>query len=387
LCDVQEQVSNKPLGLRGWLVRPLYIKNLLFTGFASCLALLAFAPIPSGGLPVVFFVAVSLGIGTVSALVFSPDVNRAGSNLAAFFLAFLMHGLVAVASVRGGYYPRMLAGASFGQAIRNSTWLVILEWGAIMVLGRFFAATRRPTVPMWWVVSALILLAAAIALPEVQGRGYRVVAGRPPVKYWSFSEPMGSAESPIALVDDAFSLLQTGYDRKSGDDFSILKAWDIKNGKQWTMDVVPSKYMLPWAFLALGEHGEVLIVHETPHTNEASDRAVWVTRVDIPSATKSKPEFVVRAPWLDPDASAVLLNPAWRRPPLSGPSGVSIDADEVGGPVYIRGPGFRWDLMGDPKSMVFILGEDVVVMRETRDEKHWYHIFLLPYESGNNTYH
>ncbi len=56
-----------------------------------------------------------IGIGTVSALVFSPDANRAGSNLAAFFLAFVMHGLVAAASLRGGYYPRMLAGSYLGE--------------------------------------------------------------------------------------------------------------------------------------------------------------------------------------------------------------------------------------------------------------------------------
>lgn len=377
MSEVQESVSNKPPGLRGWLVRPLCAKNLLFTGFASCLFILALAPVPPGGLSMVFFAAVCLGIGAVSALVFSPDVNQAGSRLAAFFLAFVMHGLVAATSIRGGYYPRMLAGHSFGQAVRDSAWFVLLEWGAIIVLGRLFAAVRRPTVPLWVVASALPLLAVIIAVPEVQGPSYRVVSGQPPVRYRSFSEPMGSAESPTALVDDVFIRLQTGYDKKTGEDFSILKCWDIRNDKQWTMDVIPSQHMLPWAFLALGEGGELLVVHETGQTNEVGDKAVSVTKVDIQSATKGKPEFVARAPWLDPDASAALLRPAWQRPPLSWPSGVGIDVDEAG-LLSIRGPGFRWDLEGDLRSTSFIIDGDVVVMREMRDEIYWYHVFLLP---------
>ncbi len=74
---------------------------------------------------------------------FSPEVvNRAWSNLAAFFLAFVMHGLVAAASLHGGYYPRMLAGSYLGEAICISAWSAILEWGAIMVLGRSFASEK-----------------------------------------------------------------------------------------------------------------------------------------------------------------------------------------------------------------------------------------------------
>ncbi|MEX0974095.1 MAG: hypothetical protein WD024_01900 [Bacillota bacterium] len=376
--EVQEPIPNKPLGLRSWLIRPLYVKNLLYTGYVSCLAVLALAPVPRGGLSLVFFAAVCFGVGTVSALVFSPDANQAGSRLAAFFLAFVMHGLVAATSIHGGYYPRTLAGGYAGQAISNSAWFAILEWGAIMALGRLFATTRRPTVPLWVVASAPILLAVVIVAPEVQGRGYRVAAGQPPVRYSRFSDPTGSAEPATALLDGIFVQVQTDYDRKTHKNFSVLKGCDIKGNRQWTMDVFPSTFVLPWAFLALGEPGELLVVHETGQTNEAGDRAVWVTKVDIQSATKGKPEFVVRAPWLDPDASAVLLNPGWQRAPLAGPAGVSIDVDEAGGLLSIRGSGFRWELWGDPESTVFILGEDVVVMRETRDEGYSYHVFLLP---------
>ena len=386
--EVQEPIPNKPLGLRSWLIRPLYVKNLLYTGYVSCLAVLALAPVPRGGLSLVFFAAVCFGVGTVSALVFSPDANQAGSRLAAFFLAFVMHGLVAATSIHGGYYPRTLAGGYAGQAISNSAWFAILEWGAIMALGRLFATTRRPTVPLWVVASAPILLAVVIVAPEVQGRGYQVVAGQPPVRCWRFSEP--TPESPIplagsskpqvvhALLEDIFIQLETGYHPKTSKEVSILKVWDIRNRRKWAMEVVPpEQYMLPWAYLALGEREELLVVQETGHTNEVGDQAVWVTEVDVQSATKGKSEFVVRAPWLDPDASATLLNPAWQQAPLTGSSGVSIDVDEAG-LLSIRGSGFRWELWGDPESTVFILSEDVVVMRETRDEGYSYHVFLLP---------
>ncbi len=165
MYEEHKPVCDKLPGLRGWLERPLYVKNLLFTGFAACLAFLAFAPLPNISLSVVFFAAVCLGIGTVSALVFSPEVvNRAWSNLAAFFLAFVMHGLVAAASLHGGYYPRMLAGSYLGEAICISAWSAILEWGAIMVLGRSFASERRPAVPTWWVAGTLLFFAVAIAV-------------------------------------------------------------------------------------------------------------------------------------------------------------------------------------------------------------------------------
>jgi hypothetical protein len=369
-------------------VRPLYVKNLLFTGFAFCLAVLALAPVSPGGLSLVFFAAVCFGIGTVSALVFSPNVNQAGSRLAAFFLAFVMHGLVAATSIYGGYYPRSLAGNYAGQAIRNSAWFAILEWGGIMALGRLFTVVRRPTVPLWVVVSAPLLLAAITALSSVQGRGYRVVAGQPPVRYWRFSEP--TPESPIpprgsskpdvahALLDDIFIQLQSGHHPKTSLAISILKVWDIGNNTKWSMEMDPPEhYMLPWAYLALGEREELLVVQETGHTNEAGDEAVWVTRVDVQSATKGKPEFVVRAPWLGPEASVRLLDFAWQRPPLSGRSGVSIDVDEEG-LLSVRGSGFRWDLVGDPESTSFIVGEDVVVMRELQDKTYGYHVFLLP---------
>lgn len=164
MCEVHKPVCDKPPGLRGWLERPLYVQNLLFTGFAACLAFLAFAPLPNISLSVAFFAAVCLGIGTVSGLVFSPDANGAGSILAAFFLAFVMHGIVAVASLHAGYYPRMLAGSYLGEAIRISAWIVILEWGAIMVLGRVFASERRPAVPTLWVAGTLLFFVVAITV-------------------------------------------------------------------------------------------------------------------------------------------------------------------------------------------------------------------------------
>ena len=86
------------------------------------------------------------------------------TSLAAFFLAFVMHGLVAAASLHGGYYPRMLAGSYLGEAICISAWSAILEWGAIMVLGRSFASERRPAVPTWWVAGTLLFFAVAIAV-------------------------------------------------------------------------------------------------------------------------------------------------------------------------------------------------------------------------------
>jgi len=107
---------------------------------------------------------VCLGTGTVSALVFSPGLTKAGSNLADFFLAFVMHGLVAAVSVARGYYPSMLLGSYFGEAIRNSAWFVLLEWGAIMVIGRSFASERRLAVPVWWVAGALFFFAVAIVV-------------------------------------------------------------------------------------------------------------------------------------------------------------------------------------------------------------------------------
>lgn len=388
LGEVQQPVSNKPSGRRSWLTRPLRVKNLLFVGFACCLAILALAPIPRGGLSMVFFAAVCFGIGTVSALVFSRDVNWAGSRLAAFFLAFMMHGLITAASLCGGYYPRTLAGNLFGQAVRNSAGLVVLEWAAVVALGRLFAAVTRPTVPLWVVAGVPLLLAVITALSSVQGRGYRVVAGQPPVRYWRFSEPTPGSPVPMAgsskpqlvhaLVDDAFIQLQSGYHPKTALAVSILKVWDIRNSAKWSMEMDPPEhYVLPWAHLALGEREDLLVVQETGHTNEVGDEAVWVTGVDVKSATKGKSEFVLRAPWLGPDASAKPLDPVWQRPPFIGLSGVSIEVEEAG-LLSIHGSGFRWDLVSDPEFTSFILGKDVVVMREVRDETYWYHVFLLP---------
>ncbi len=381
LSEVQETVSNKLPGLRSLLVRPISVKNLLFTGYASCLFILTFVRLPRSSLEPVFLAGMCLGVGSVSALVFSPGSKQAGSKSAAFSFALLMHGLLAAISIiNNNYYPRMLAGDNFGEAIPYSAWVVLLEWGAVLMLGRLFASDRRLTVPLWLVACALLFLAVVVAAPKMQGRGYQVVAGQPPVRYYRFSEPVESDESaeyPVAVLDGVFVLLRTGWDRTALKEFSVLRGFDTKNDKQWTMDVVPSTYMLPRAHLALGEAGELLVVQGTVHSNETGDMAVWVTEVDVHSATKGKPELVVRAPWLDPDASAALLSPEWRRPPFSRQSGVNIDVDEEG-VLSIRGSGFQWNLAGDPRSVSFIVGEDVVVIRELIEETYTYHILLLP---------
>lgn len=133
------------------------------------------------------------GTGVVSMMVFSPEVNRTGSIMASFFLASVMHGLVTIASTRGGYCPRMLAGSYFGQAVRTSAWVVFLEWCMIIALGRYFQTTTNPTVPLWRVISVLLFAAVATAMPQTampqtQGGDYRVTTGRPPVVCWRFSE-------------------------------------------------------------------------------------------------------------------------------------------------------------------------------------------------------
>lgn len=377
--DLQESASNKPpQGSRSWLLRPLGTKNLLLIGYASCLFILTFLRLPRSSLEPVFLAGMCLGIGSVSALVFSPGSRQAGSKSAAFFFAFLMHGFLAATSIiNSGYYPRMLIGGNFGEAIPYSACVVLLEWGAVILLGRPFASHGHPTVPLWVVTCMLLTLAVVVAAPKLQEPGYRVVSGQPPVRYSRFSEPMGSAEPATALIDGIFVQVQTGYDREAQKNFSVLRGCDVKNDKAWTLDVFPSTYVLPWAFLALREHGELLVVHETGQTDEAGDKAVWITAVDIQSVTKGKPEYVERAPWLGPDPSAVLLEPRWQRPPFSYPLGISIEVDHAG-QSCIRGPDFEWEVTGDQESISFMMGQDTVVMREARNETYQYQIFLLP---------
>ncbi|MGE5579161.1 MAG: hypothetical protein ACM3WU_03865 [Bacillota bacterium] len=371
--------------MRNLLSRPVPVKNLLIAGYVVCLYVLTAIRLTRESMEPVFFAGLFLGMGSVSAMVFSPGSKKAGSKSAALLFTLLMHGLLAVTSIiNSNYYPGLLIGRYFGYAIPYSAAVVLLEWAAVVAIGKFFASHERPVLRLWAVAIALLCLTLVVAAPRAPGRGYRVVSGQPPARYYRFSEPieqskyMDAGEYGVAALDGVFVLLRTGWDRSKVAKFSVLRGIDTKSDKQWTVDMIPSTYWLHRAHLALRETDELLVVHETLHTNEVGDKAVWITEVDINSGTKSKPEFVVRAPWLGPDASAMLLSPEWQQAPLTHQSGLRIDVEEEQ-LLVMSGPGFRWELTGDPKVSCFFLSQDIVVMRELQDnETYDYHVFLLP---------
>lgn len=187
---VVELAKTKAPMLHSWLMRPLYAsKELLFGCFALCLAILAVAPFPPEGMSAVFFAAVCFGVGTAAALIFSTDANSTGSKVTAFFVALAMHGLVAGASIFGGYYPQALAGGYYGQAVRNSALFVLLEWGGIMLLGRLFSDGKHPAIPRWVLAGIPLISAIVMLCSQIQVGNYWVVSGERPVRYWRFSEP------------------------------------------------------------------------------------------------------------------------------------------------------------------------------------------------------
>ena len=222
-----------------------------------------------------------------------------------------------------------------------------------------------------------LLLTAAVVVPWVQDRGSLVVAGAPPVRHWRFTEPRDSAEFPTALLDDVFIGLWWDLE---GEPSTLLKGWDIKSGQRWTIDVgAPSQDVLPWAFLALGEGGEVLVVHEVSGSTEADNRGCWVAKVDLATATKEEAIHVDKAPWVGAEASAVLLQSGWQRPPIDNdPSGAIINADERNEVLYIAGRRFRCELRGEPEDPALLIGEEVFVVREARDDNYLFHVFLIP---------
>ena len=149
-----------------WLHRPVYVKNLLYIGFQLFLLLLVSDLPTSGTKPFLFYTALCFGIGAESAFMFSPDVNKEGPTFASFFLTFIMHGIIAYASFKGGYYPRIIFGYTFGKAVRISALFVVLEWGAVVLLGRrIFAEKRHPVIPTWWVLAALLVVGLVIITP------------------------------------------------------------------------------------------------------------------------------------------------------------------------------------------------------------------------------
>lgn len=365
--------------LRRWLAGPISVRAIALPGYVASLAVLAWIPLPSESLPMIFWAAIVLGIVAICSLVYSPDLNQGGSRLAAFFLTFVMHGLVTWASLRSGYYPRFLAGGYFGEAVRISAFFVLLEWGATIVLGRAFTTTARPTVLRWHLASALILivLVAVAAAPLTLARGYSVSAGAAPVRYRRISVDVtkGDGALPSALVKDVF--VQTQWDWRTK--LSRLIGLDIKQDREWAVDVAPPQLEgFPPPSLALENGtGLVLVVTELLHVNAAGDRSCWVVWVDVQTGMKVRAETVIRAPWLNPDASAIPLEAGWQRPPLIGDRPVRVD-HMPDGSLIMEGKGFKWSLRGAADFKEFIIGSDVVVMRDLRNEKYWYHIFLLP---------
>lgn len=377
--DMKVRNFRVPSSLRGWLMRPLDVRTLAILGYVCGLGILALVPLASESLPVIFWAAIGLGIVAISSLVYSPDLHPSGSRLAAFFLVFLMHGLVAWASFKAGYYPRFLAGGYFGEAIRISSLFVLLEWGATTALGRTFTSTARHTIPLWQLASALILIVLATAAPVSVARGYGVSAGAAPARYRRLSVDAtgGASALPSALVEDVF--IQVQWDYRAG--LSRVAGWDIKQDGEWAIDVAHPHDRpggLPPPSLAMENGtGLVLAITELAHANEAGDRACWVVWIDVRTGTKAKAETVARAPSLGPDASAVSLPAGWQRPPLSGDCAVRVDVGPDGS-LMMEGPGFEWSLRGEAAFKKFVIGNDVVVMRDLWNEKYWYHIFLLP---------
>lgn len=364
--------------LRCWLGSPVSVKAIAVPGYVASLGVLAWIPLASESIPMIFWAAIGLGIVAVCSLVYSPDLDPGGSRLAAFFLAFVMHGLVTWASFKASYYPRFLAGGYFGEAVRISAFFVLLEWGAIVALGRTFATTARPAVLRWHLASSLILIVLVAIAPVTLARGYRVSAGAAPIRYrrMSVDATREDAALPSPLVQDV--LVRIEWDRRA--EISRLAGWDIKQDRDWAVDVAPPRYSLgglPPPSLALENGtGLVLIVTEVPHVNVAGDRACWVVWVDVRTGTKVRAETLIRAPWLDPDTAIPLLA-GWQRPPLIGDRPVRVDYGPDGS-LTMEGQGFKWSVRGETAFKEFIIGNDVVVMRDLSNEKYWYHIFFLP---------
>jgi hypothetical protein len=271
-----------------------------------------------------------------------------------------------------------LVGSSFGQALQFSVLFVLLEWGATILVGQVFSAAQRPAVLRGHIMAIVAVISLAALGPVSLARGYSVETGAAPARYRQFSVNPAREDAALVtpLVKDVF--LRIEWDRKQ--QRALLYGWDIKRDHMWTVDLSPPRIGiggLPLPSLALERStGVLLVVTELIHISAAGDRLCWVIWVDVQSGTKIKAEELIRAPWLEP-STADLLFAGWETPPLSGDRPVTVGQGPDGS-LAIEGRGFRWRLRGEGSLWAFITGDSVVVMRELRNEKFLYHIFLLP---------
>ena len=122
---------------RAWLDEPIEIKRLANNAFFGGLALLLIVPdLPESAAALFFWVALVGGIASVSLLVYAPDKDWRSVSVGALPMVFIVHLVVALASIRQGFYVKFMSSSSLGGSIKTSLWFVLLEWGVAAAYGR-----------------------------------------------------------------------------------------------------------------------------------------------------------------------------------------------------------------------------------------------------------
>jgi len=375
--------------LRAWLDEPMDVRRLANSAFLGGLALLLAVPgLPQSAAALLFWVALVGGIASVSFLVYAPDKDWRGVSVAALPLIFMVHLVVALASIRQGFYVKFMSGASLGGAIKTSLWFVLLEWGAAAAYGRSLSeADLQPLRRRAVVIPALgflsLMLVTSVFGPVLAlERGYGVGSGRGPAGYVRRAVPRivhGIGYKPATAIVQGQVLIarlkqvpDPHYDGRDMVEYGLL-GFSLAEQKHWSK-ALPAQPLYRWDApeLALGPDGAVLMAMGN------GSSPCWVATFDRQTGFLLKTEEVVRAPWLEPESGVSKAATVWREAPFTDESGIVVEIEPQQRQAWIRGANFGWYLYGDPEKMEFAVSRDIIVVRTLDADQYWYDMFLLP---------
>jgi len=376
---------------RAWLDEPMEVKRLANNAFFGGLTLLLIVPgLPESAAGLLFWVALVGGIASVSLLVYAPDKDWRGVSVAALPMVFMVHLVVALASIRQGFYVKFMSGTSLGGAITTSLWFVLLEWGVAAAYGRSLSEAapqplrRRAVVIPALALLGLVLVSSLFGPVLALDGGYGVGSGQRPAGYMRASMPSvvhGIGYEPAtALAQDRVFIARVRqapdphYDDRRMMEYALL-GFSLAEQKGWSTALPPQLYDR-WgvADMAFGPDGAVLMVMGTT----IPDDPYVVATFDPQTGVLVKTEKLASAPWLEPASGVSKATMSWREAPLIDKSGIVVEIEPQQRQAWIKGANFEWYLYGDPENMEFAVSRDMIVVRTFDSDKYWYDMFLLP---------